>query len=100
LFTIPLSSLAYTPKNCALLGYEAAGGANSLPMYGTTYRSHLQRSRILTTEVRPISCLQMSVRNYHASLFNSPEERSSHLHSSGSLKWRMYTGFPRFGVKD
>jgi hypothetical protein len=34
--------------------------------FGTTYRSHIQRSRI-------------KARNYHYSLRNNPEERSSHI---------------------
>jgi hypothetical protein len=34
----------------------------------------------------PINCLEISVRNYHYLLHYSPEERSSHLLRSGSLK--------------
>ena len=49
----------------------------------------------------PIGCLETSVRNYHYSLRNNPEERSSHLRSSGNLNpncsspWRA---FPRSTV--
>jgi hypothetical protein len=35
-----------------------------------------------------ICCSETSVRNYHYSLRNNPEERSSHLLSGGSLKSR------------
>jgi hypothetical protein len=33
----------------------------------------------------PIGCPETSVRNYHYSLRNNPEERSSHLLRGGSL---------------
>jgi len=36
----------------------------------------------------PISCPEMSVRNYLSTLRNIPEERRSHLHLGGSLKSR------------
>jgi len=39
----------------------------------------------------PISCPETSVRNYHYSLRNSPEDRSYHLLRGGSLKSRMIT---------
>ena len=38
--------------------------------------------------MRPIGCPETSVRNYHYSLSNSPEERCSHLLRGGSLKSR------------
>ena len=52
-------------KNCALLGYYAASSGNFLP----------------------IDCPEKktSVRNYHYSLRNNPEERSSHLLRGGRL---------------
>jgi len=37
----------------------------------------------------PIFCPETSVRNYHYSLLNNPEERSSHLLCGGSLKSRL-----------
>jgi hypothetical protein len=43
--------------------------------FGRTYRSHLQGSRIL--KVGPIMCAETSARNYHCSLHNSLEQRSS-----------------------
>jgi len=36
----------------------------------------------------PISCTETSVRKYHYSLFNNPEERSFHLLCGESLKSR------------
>ena len=51
--------------------------------FGTTSRSHLQGSRL-------IGCPETSVINYHYSLRDSPEERSSHLLRGGSLQSVMY----------
>jgi hypothetical protein len=53
--------------------------------FETTYRSHLQGSRIQQMTMEPIGCLATSVRNYHFSLRN-PEEHSSQLLRGGSLK--------------
>ena len=50
--------------------------------FGTTYLFHLQG----TLKMGQISCSETSVRNYHYSLRNIQEERSSHLLSGGSLK--------------
>ena len=46
--------------------------------FGTTHWSHTQGSRILR-RIRPIGFPETSVRNYHYSLRNSPEERGSQL---------------------
>jgi hypothetical protein len=54
--------------------------------FGTIYRSHRKGSRILNME--PTGSSETSVRNYHYSLRNSPQERSSHLLRGGSLKSR------------
>jgi len=46
--------------------------------FGTTYRSHLQGSRTLwPLKMRPTSSPETSVRNYHSTLRNIPEERLS-----------------------
>jgi hypothetical protein len=50
-------------ENCALLGHYAASSGNSF-----------LDSRIL--KMGPIGCTETSVRNYHYSLRNDPEERS------------------------
>jgi len=61
--------------------------------FGATYLSHLKGSRIqrdslgfLIPEVGRIGCPENSVRNYHYSLRNNSEERSSQLLRGGSLK--------------
>jgi hypothetical protein len=79
----------------ARLEYYAAPSGNSLPMFQDNLSdpsSSVKKSR------RPSSCiswpLQMgpigrpetSVRNYHSTLCNIPEEHWSHLHHGRSLK--------------
>ena len=67
--------------------------------FGTTYRSHLQDSRIQEVKkllgsylhswplkMGPIVCTETSVGNYHYWLRHSPEERSSRIIRGGSLK--------------
>ena len=59
--------------------------------FGTTNRSHPQEGfNILEPcmKMGPIDCSETSVRNYHYSLHNNPEERSSPLLRAGSLKSR------------
>ena len=61
---------------------EQASSGNSLP----TFQYNLS---VPTSWVKnPIGCHEMSVRNYHYSLRNSPEERSCHIFRGGSLKLR------------
>ena len=97
-------------ENCTLLGYYAASGGN-YRRFGTTCRSLLQRSSIqkespykspykplyeldfppFVLDTRPLkmgptSCPEVSVSNYHYSLRNSTEERSSHSHLVPRLK--------------
>ena len=57
--------------NCAVLGYYAASGGNSLP----TFLENLL-----------IDCPETSVINYHYLLHNNPEARSSQLLRGGSLQ--------------
>ena len=48
--------------------------------FGTTYRSHLQGSRVQETlKMGKVSWPEKSVRNYQYSLRKSPEHSSSHL---------------------
>ena len=56
--------------------------------FETTYRSHLQSSRIQKMKMGPTGCLETSVRNCHYCVRNNPEERSSQLLRGGSLKLR------------
>jgi len=74
---------------CALLGYYAAYVVNSLP----TFRDNLS----ITSSRVKISCStkmgrrgypETSVSNWHRTLRNVTEERSSHLFCGGSLKSR------------
>jgi len=48
-----------------------------------------QESQKRSKKMTPIGLPETSVRNYHYSLRNDPEERSSHLLRGGSLKSRM-----------
>ena len=83
-------------ENCAFLSYYEASSGNSLP----TFRDNLSvpSSRVKNTrtfldswplKMWPIDCPETSVRNYHYSLRNSPEERSSHPLRGWSLKLYM-----------
>ena len=87
-------------EKCVLLGYYAASGGNSLP----TFRDILSVPSSRVTNARSslyswplkmgsIGCPETSVRNYHHSQRNSPEELSSCLLRSVSLKSRMITYF-------
>jgi hypothetical protein len=63
-------------------------GFKSYRRFGTTYRSHPQEwFKILEPclKMGSIDCSETSVRNYHYSLRNNPEERSSQLLRAGSL---------------
>jgi len=64
----------HADENCALLGQYAANNGNYLP----TFRDNLSvPSSKVKNPGRPTSCPQTSVRNYHYSLRNNSEERSS-----------------------
>jgi len=65
-------------KNCALLGHYAVSGGNFLPTFGD--KISVPSSGLLTSEMGQIGCPETSVRNYHCSLRDDPEERSSHRH--------------------
>jgi hypothetical protein len=53
--------------------------------FGTIYQSHFRSSRI-KRKAGFLGCPETSVRNYHYSLYNNPEERSSHL-----FRWLYYS---------
>ena len=61
---------------------------NPYRRFRTTYRSHFQGSM----KTGPIRCPETSVRIYHYSLRNNPEERSSHLLRVESLEPRVIKG--------
>jgi len=61
-------------ENCALLGYYAASSGNFLPTFRynpsvTPFKVRLKMGKIV--------CPENSVRTYHYSLGNNPEEGSS-----------------------
>jgi len=56
-------------ESCALLGYCAANGGNSLPRYRDNLSVPWDRWPL---KLGPIDCPETSVRNYHCSLRNSP----------------------------
>jgi hypothetical protein len=48
---------------------------------------------LLTPKMGPTGCPETSVGNYHYSLRNNPEERSSHLLRGGGLKSYLFIHF-------
>jgi hypothetical protein len=62
-------------------------GVISYRRFGTTYRPHCEGLG-QTLKMGPITCPETSVINYHFSMRNNTEERSSHALRSGSLKSR------------
>jgi len=64
-----------TDQNCALTLITLRIMVISYGRFGTTYWSHLNGSRSLITS--PIGCTETSIMNFHSSLRNDPEERSS-----------------------
>ena len=77
-------------ENCPLLGYYAASSGNSLPTCWDNLSAPFSRVSAWLL-MGPICCPETSVRNYHYTLRNSPEERGSHLLRGGSLKSRITT---------
>ena len=86
-------------ENFILLGSYAQSSGNSIRTFRDnlsfpssevkfTYNSHLQRTS-WPLKTATICCPETSVRNYHYSLRNSLEERSSHLLHGGSLNSRV-----------
>jgi len=71
---------------CALLANYTTYSDNSLPMYRTNYRSHLQGYRIWKEEEGPITCPKMYVKNYLYRLHNFPEHSIYYLLHGTSLK--------------
>jgi hypothetical protein len=76
-------------ENCALLGYYAASGVDFLSMF----RNNLSPfSGVKNPKMGSIDCPETSVRNYHCSLRNNPEKRSSHLLKSASTdSWTIWS---------
>jgi hypothetical protein len=58
---------------------------------GTTYRSHRQGScTSWPLKMGPIYCPETSVKDYHSTLRNTPEERRSHQYRGGRLKSQFW----------
>jgi hypothetical protein len=68
---------------CALLGYAASNG-NPLPTFWDNVLVPSSRVK----KMGPIRCPETSVKDYHSTLHNNPEECTSHQHRSRSLKSR------------
>ena len=70
-------------RTALFLGYCAASSGNILPKF----RYNLSvPSSTRPLKMGPIGCPQISLRDYHYSLHNNPEERSSFILCGGSLK--------------
>jgi hypothetical protein len=71
-----------TDENCAFLGYQAPSSGNTLPTFGTAYRSHLQMFR------------ETSVRNYRYLLPKNPEDYSynckRHVIQTGFISFILF----------
>jgi len=81
-------------ENCALRVYNAKISGNSLPTFRdklSVSSSRMNFSSPLKT--RPIGCPETSVRDYHYSLCNSSEERSSHPWTTFSSYFFYYWKF-------
>jgi hypothetical protein len=80
-------------ENCALLGFYAASSGNFLPTFweniNATFRGQESKDS-RTLKVRPIGCPETSLRNYHCSLRNNPEERSYHLILRYVRNWELF----------
>jgi len=72
-------------ENCALLSHYAASSGNFLPKFPDNFS--VPSSWVL--KIGPKGCPETSVRNYHYSLHNNPEGRSSHLVRGGSPKYTI-----------
>jgi hypothetical protein len=55
--------------------------------------AHLKGLKIMALEDRPRGCPETSVRNYHYTLRNNPEERSSHILRGWSLMSCSFNNF-------
>jgi len=88
--TFNVYSMQLLKKKCAILGYYAVRCGNFLPTFwdnllvpSSGVENHLD---FQPPKMGPIGCPETLVCNYHYSLCNNPEEHSSRLLRSGSLK--------------
>jgi hypothetical protein len=83
----------HTLENCSLLRYYAALSGSSLPTFlnnlsvtSSRVSNTWNTSNSWTLKIGPIDYPETSVRNYHSTVCNIPEESSSRIHHSGNLK--------------
>ena len=66
-------------ETCAVLGYYAASSVILYRRFWATYRSH-QKGSQRPLKMGPIGCPETSVKIYHSTLRNIPEQLRSHQH--------------------
>jgi hypothetical protein len=74
-----------------LLEYYEVSSGNTLPTLrdnGSVPSSRV--NKFWPLKIEPIHCPETSVKDYHSTLCNTPEEHRSRQHSSGSLKSRYW----------
>jgi hypothetical protein len=83
-----------------LLGCYAASSGNLLPTFRDNVSvpsSNSTMKQLYWTSWRlktgPIRCPETSAKDYHSTLPNTPEERTSHQHRGGNLKSRLVDAF-------
>jgi hypothetical protein len=83
---------------CTLLGYYAASCGNCLPMFrdNVSVPSYFLSSDSWPLKMGPICCPEKSLKNYHTTPCNIPEECRSHQHNGGSLKSRLERNYYTF----
>jgi len=88
-FSLVISGFCHeVVENCALLGYYAGSSGNFLPIFRNNL-SVQESKRILDSwslRMGPIGCPETSVQNYHYSLRNTPEGRSSLVSSRSTIR--------------
>jgi hypothetical protein len=78
--------ISFVVENCVILGYYTTSSGNSLPTFRDNLTVSSRVNNSWSLKFTPVDCPERSVMNYHYSLCNSPEERSSHALPGGSLK--------------
>ena len=71
---------------CVLLGYYQASCGDCLPTFRDNISIPSLRVKSPSRKMGPIRCPETSVKNYHTTARNTPEERRFLQHRGGSLK--------------
>jgi hypothetical protein len=98
---VAVAAAAAVVDICALLRCYAASSGNPLPTFRhniSVPSSSVKNSNGLhltscPLKMGPIRCPETSVKHYHSTLRNTPEERRSHQHRDVSLKSRTAAVF-------